>query len=303
MPVNYYGRCRMLVIVLGAANCLGYIGFNLAWAGYTQDTTSKVGDLTSRTNEAAPDGTTPDTRLTIGLGEGVQLTLDSSKWADTDENADTGAIENDTIGDRVWTAGGKGAVSPGGVTGVDITTLTASYDPGDATIVLLVYDSKSKFSDDPIIRQMTFTVIKPSGEASRYDHWADPVCFFSATLSPKTVSFNAISVKQIDGAGSSDGCWYMGQTKYDSVGVGNYNVNAQNYYSGLNYGWLASSITHYRANPTGAVRAPCKTTLEVEMHVVQGSSGKYDAFPVEVTIGATTLTTTRDGETSTRTFP
>lgn len=295
--------------------CIGGVGVgSRLLADYNQDTNATVGNLTSRTFKAAPDGTTPDTRLTIGLGEQVQVNLDSASWSDTDENKTTGAIESDTIGNRVWTCGGKGSVSPGGVTTTDMVTMTASFDPGTANLVVLVYDSGTKYNDTVLTRTMDFSVIKPDGEVTRFDSWEDgtgPNAIFTGVLTPKSVCFGNINVKEGTGAGSKDECWYVGSPDADPweqvpppnfTGSNNWDIDDQNHWQYDYMGWGTTLVDFYRVNPTPP-RAPCKTTIKQTMLVIQGSSGQYEEHDFVAEIGATTVTVTRDSESATRTYP
>lgn len=273
-------------------------------ADYEQDTEPTVDDLTSSTHVSAPDGTTPDTRTTIGLGEKVDITLDSSSWSDTDENLTTGMIEDDTIGDRVWAASSGGSISPSGVTQVDEVTLTAGFDPDICAVVCNVYDSETKYDDDYITKSIVFTIIAPSGEVTAFDSWVGRVARFSATLQPTSVCFGAISVTEVDGMGAQDDCWFVGsaQTKYEALTGGTWDVDNNNYWEFDHLAWADADITYYRANPVGAVRAPCQTNLPQEMHVVEGNSGQYDGSTLEIRIGTTTVGATRDGVSRNRTY-
>lgn len=274
---------------------------------YIQETEATVGELTSATALAAPSGA-PATRTTIGLGERVAISIDPATWSDTDCNETTGEIENDTMGDRIWAASGAGAITPSGVTQKNNVTMTADFDPGAVGVGVAIRDSQSKFTDAVLSRSKAFTVIAPVGETTAHAGWNTThggVALFEAVLAPTSVSFDNIRVTEQDGAGSTDGCWFVGSAfvKMDLLTGGTWGVNNDNLWKYDNVGWIDEAITYYRNNPAGAVRAPCTGTLGQEMHVKEGSSGQYDGGILVLEIGVVTVTSTRDGVSAFKVYP
>jgi hypothetical protein len=130
---------------------------------YTQRTQATIGTMTSSTSVSAPDGTTPDTRTTIGIGEVVTCSINPATWSDLDCNLTKNRIESDTIGERVWGCTSGGEVNPSGVTSSNSTTLTADMDTGSPKVAVHVYDSENKYDDTPAYTSINFTVIAPGG--------------------------------------------------------------------------------------------------------------------------------------------
>jgi hypothetical protein len=278
-----------------------------AYGAYTQDTAANIGQMTSDTVKSAPDGTTPDTRTTIGLGEQVVCSINSGTWSDSDCNQATGRLESDTIGDRVWAASTGGEISPSGVTQADSTTLTAGNDPDTCVVLVHVYDSEEKFTDPCVERTKTFTIIKPTGETTVFDSWNSTypqIAGFEATLTPTSANFTNISVIEQDGTGSADNCWFAGSTyaKWENLTSGTWGVRDDNKWGNDWLGWYDSRITYYRNNPTGDPSAPCATNLAQEMHVIEGSSGEYTDGTMIITIGTTTVKSERDGASQEKTY-
>jgi hypothetical protein len=292
-------RERWIVLTYFAVLLIG--GVSLCNGAYTQWTVSSIGGMTSSTLKAAPSGA-PNTRTTIGLGEKATCSIDSSTWTDKDCNNSTHTIENDTIGDRVWASSTGGSISPSGVTSVDTVTMTADYDPDTCVVLVHVYDSETKYDDNYLQRSKTFTIIKPTGETTVTNGWVNTIMArFTSTLSPTSVNFGNISVTEVNGTGSHDGCWFTGSTmsKYEALTGGTWGVSDINVWGDDHLSWSAADIVYYRNEG----RAPCNTSIAQEMHVVEGSSGEYTNGNLVLTIGTTTISASRNGASLSKSYP
>jgi hypothetical protein len=271
---------------------------------YQQQTPSSIPPMTSETTKSAPDGTTPNTRPTIGLGETVTCKIDATKWVDGDYDVTTSRVVTDTIGNRVWASSGKGSITPSGVTTDNSVTLTAAYDAGVVVVLVHVYDSGTKFSDPYVESSRTFNVIKPTADDTFGDTWNSCLTNFTFRLLPLSVSFEGLSVSETTGTGSTDYCWFSGgPAPYDYVTGGLWTVGSGNVCDPTdNMGWGSSDISYYRNNPSPPA-APCLTHIVQNMSVVQGPTGQYTQNVVEYVIGPTTLTNTRGNHSSSRTWP
>lgn len=170
---------------------------------YTQHTTSSIGDITSQTVATVP---ADRTRTTIGIGEQVTCSIDPGTWVDKDCNTTANAIEDDTIGDRQWSASGAGTVSPTTAGANNSATLTSHHSPGGVTIKVTVNDSGTKF-DDVVTKSKTFSVVAPSGIDVAFDAdlspyaagppnaWIGASQRFIHTVQPTTVNFDQANLR------------------------------------------------------------------------------------------------------------
>jgi hypothetical protein len=271
---------------------------------YSQATSSYIGPMASDTALSAPDGTMPDTRTAIGLGEVVVCSADSGTWTDYDCDETKQQPETDSIGDRVRACSSGGEISPSGVTSSDTSTSMAGYDPDTCAVVVHVYDSETKYTDDYVQRSRTFTIVAPTGETTDDPTWSGPYGGFDSALTPTSVNFASISATKQDGTGSHDDCWFAGSTqwKFEALTGGTWDVDSSNEWGEDWLGWAADDITYYRTHPDGEPSAPCSTNLAQEMHVVEGSSGQYDGGTLVITIGTTTVGATRNGKSGSITY-
>jgi hypothetical protein len=256
--------------------------------------------MSSQTARAAPDGTTPNTRTTIGVGEVVTCSINPDMFEDEDWNATTQQVVYDTIGDRVWASNGLGSITPSGVTSVNATTLTAELNPGICVVLVHVYNQPTYFSDaSPAVTSLTFNVIMPQGETTVDHGWDACVSNFGSTLSPLSVSFSGRTVYEGSETGT-DGCYFAGSTypPVISLSGGAWTVNASNAWGDDHMTWGTTRITYYR----GQGRAPCNTTIPQRMFVFGSTSGSYAGSNVRWEIGASTLTNTRNGCDMTRDY-
>lgn len=129
---------------------------------YTQETAATIGNITSQTVATVP---ADRTRTTVGIGEQVTCSIDPGTWVDKDCNTTTNAIEDDTIGDRQWSAAGAGTISPTTAGANNSATLTAHHSPGTVSVEVNVLDSQTKYNDT-VTKSKSFTVIAPTGETT-----------------------------------------------------------------------------------------------------------------------------------------
>jgi hypothetical protein len=124
-------------------------------------------------------------------------------------------------------------------------------------------------------------------------------------LDPLSVCFGNINVKCVNGAGAHDDLWFTGSTygKWLELNAKQWDVDDDNSWWYSTEGFKDAAITYYRTNPAGMPSAPNSVTLKEEMHVVEGTSGKYDAFDYILEIGLTTIKTTRDSLSKSKTYP
>jgi hypothetical protein len=107
-------------------------------------------------------------------------------------------------------------------------------------------------------------------------------------------------------ASGYDACWYPTSPipKFESVTQLNpFYLSSNNFYVD-EIGWGHTSITHYRSHGD----APCKTHIYQGMKIACGIDGAETYTTVQnnvllAEIGVTTISTTRDGVTKTRTYP
>jgi hypothetical protein len=172
---------------------------------YTQATQATLDDMTSQTVATVP---ADRTRTTVGLGEQVTCSIDSSSWADTDCNTtpDPNVVEDDTIGDRVWSASGKCDVSPTTAGAHDSATMTAHHTPGAATVQVIVHDSEAKY-DDTVTKTKGFSVIAPNAVNVAFHQdvspwgtgtpktWIGAKQQFRWTFGPSSVNFDQANLR------------------------------------------------------------------------------------------------------------
>jgi hypothetical protein len=215
---------------------------------YTQQTQSTIDDMTSETVATWP---IDRSRTTIGIGEEVVCSIDSSTWTDKDCRNYTEEV-SDTIGDRVWACEGNGLITPTGVTSSDSTTLTADKSPGICAVVVNVYDSKTKYSDGYISKPETFTVIAPTYQIYYKDYddptwtaWSSGTKYmrtrtvYKPVVQPTSVSFANVDFQENFGDGETDTFpdgstffWPFGQYPFDPD---QYNQWSDTHYSGGPY--------------------------------------------------------------------
>ncbi|SMO76676.1 Putative peptidoglycan binding domain-containing protein [Geodermatophilus aquaeductus] len=121
-------------------------------------------------------------------------------------------------------------------------------------------------------------------------------------LTPTTRSFQGCSVTEADPGGGSDTCHFPGSTFAPFTGVtgGTWGVDSHNRWGNDFVGWFSPAVTYYRAQG----RAPCTASFPQSMRVVRPSGDvQYKNHTLTMTIGATTVSSTRDGQSKSRTWP
>ncbi|MFC1780793.1 hypothetical protein ACFLZ8_00835 [Planctomycetota bacterium] len=204
---------------------------------YSQYELSYIDDMESETVLEAPDSTS-NSRTTIGIGEQVVCSIDSSTWEDLDCRNGWEIVE-DTIGDTVWGAVGAGTVTPSGTTQSDETTLTAGMSPDSCLVTVDIYDSGDRWNDTVILDEILFNIIAPSSQTYSKDHdaptwttWTSGPwymaarTYFNATVQPLSVCFvNAEFQENFAGETST---WPDSDTFYHPSGTFPFVINALN---------------------------------------------------------------------------
>ena len=249
-----------------------------------------------------------DYRTTIGVGEKVDL---SFTWRDEDCNTTTAQVEEDdyTIGSIEWSFDSGSAYASLSSTTGETTVLTAETDLDGAAsrtcrVRIEADDSGTKYNDPTGYTTKDFTIINPTGETTWHQGWSNQISLFGSQLTPTTVVFSKIGVKEVDGGGGSDECWFSGSqySKADTLSGGAWNIDTDNTWDGYDYiGWGSVHITYYRDQD----RAPCSSFLDQEMAVIKSGIELYDYVDhtLEREIGVTNIANTRNNVTASKTWP
>lgn len=186
-------------LLLGAPNPL------FAQKKYEKGPAPTIGDLLHTADLELP---APRTRTQIGVRETVKIKVDIASWNDDDyEITGSGQV---TVKDKwdknvvKWTPVGQGTVNP--LTG-DETTLLAAKKGGEVTVRASIDDSNKMGDDAPIEKQVTFTVVEPSGvevyEQNDYTTgWEAGAANMAAStkfklqITPKTVNFKNVDFRR-----------------------------------------------------------------------------------------------------------
>jgi Domain of unknown function (DUF4157)/Putative peptidoglycan binding domain len=143
----------------------------------------------------------------------------------------------------------------------------------------------------------------PTGETTTSNGWAGGgVHRWHQRLEPFTTSFRTCSVTEADPGGGTDTCHFPGSAFAPLTGVtgGTWAVDGSNRWGDDFVGWFAPAVTFYRLNG----RAPCRASFNQTMRVVRpGGDVRYRTNALQMEIGASTVTSIRDGKSETRPFP
>jgi len=147
---------------------------------------------------------------------------------------------------------------------------------------------------------------KPTAESTAGVDWnhLDPTLYdYEQTLSPANVNFVGRQVTEQDHTGGGpDGCYFNGSAfdAYDKVTGGNWTVITGNKWHTDSVGYHSGAVSYYRNHG----RAPCGTTFQQDM-VIDCSSGAilYKTNTLSASITSTTVTSTRDGVSKSKTWP
>lgn len=156
---------------------------------------------------------------------------------------------------------------------------------------------------------LTVTCTKPDGETTSPSGWADDfnlptIHKWMQTLTPSSVSFSGRTVKQFPYGTGTDDCWFPDSDipKHVQVSEGqSWQVNSDNTWGPDGVGWTPFAVNYYRSFN----RHPCSTSVTQRMDIYCGlvSTLNYKFNTLEGTIGSTTVSSTRNGQTVTRTWP
>ncbi len=110
-------------------------------------------------------------------------------------------------------------------------------------------------------------------------------------------------MEQDPGGGGPDTCWFEGSAyaKFEAITGGTWNVDNTNVWGDDFVGWFGVAVTYYRDQG----RAPCGTRFPQRMVIDcdTGNSTYIAANELGGSFTATTVTSTRAGQTATRDWP
>lgn len=146
----------------------------------------------------------------------------------------------------------------------------------------------------------------PAGEDTAPNGWADGTHLWGhrwrQRLRPFATDFRNCRVTEADPGGGADTCWFAGSAilPLNAVTGGTWDVDATNHWGDDFVGWFNSAVTYYRTQR----RAPCGFSLPQSMRVVRPDGDvEYQRNQLGANIGVTTVSSTRDGHTVTKTWP
>jgi hypothetical protein len=148
----------------------------------------------------------------------------------------------------------------------------------------------------------------PAGETTTTNGWSGGgVHQWRQRLTPFNTIFGSATaghcqVREADGGGGTDTCHFAGSTfaPFTAITGGTWDVDDTNHWGDDFVGWFAPAVNFYRANG----RAPCFASFLQSMRVVRTSGDvEYRVNRLTSSIGTTTVSSTRDGQTETRVFP
>ncbi len=147
----------------------------------------------------------------------------------------------------------------------------------------------------------------PNGSPTEttYTHqWSpDPTEYLWKMQIGATSDFGGRTVSEAQNGVGTDACWFSGSIypKYGLTG-GNWYVGYLGYntYGYDQVGWSSTGVTYYR----NANRVPCSATVSQNMLIqCTGPSQLYKSNTISAGMTATTVSSTRDGQTQTKTWP
>jgi len=145
-------------------------------------------------------------------------------------------------------------------------------------------------------------IICPSGENTSVmsPPWFGTLARFKARLTPHSVDCSCIRVQEYVGGPGNDGCHFPGSIYSpwtEVTGSISWDVDSNNWYGPDLIGWSVAQINYYRF----VGRAPCHNVMIQDMRVIGATCGSsYKQNQLEAHIGTTTLTSKRDGVSTTR---
>jgi hypothetical protein len=145
----------------------------------------------------------------------------------------------------------------------------------------------------------------PTGETSSADGWEDGGRHrWLQTLLPQSVNFYGRWVKEFQGSGPADSCWFANNSaNLQPFGLtgGEWQVAGSNLW-GMDYvGYYEDVITYWRAQG----RAPCGVWNMQDMKMNVSGIGwvTYHSHSIGASIDATEVTSFRNGQTVTHAWP
>jgi hypothetical protein len=145
---------------------------------------------------------------------------------------------------------------------------------------------------------------KPTGETTSSGGWdsTNPTIHkWNQTLLPSSINFSGRTVTEQDPGSATDGCWFQGSEIAPAVLNGtSWSVGSSNHWGPDYVGAFPSTVTYYRKQN----RAPCTVTLPQRM-VIDCSTGPiiYANSNLVFTIGSTTVTSQRAGQSASHSWP
>ncbi len=146
----------------------------------------------------------------------------------------------------------------------------------------------------------------PAGEDTISNGWGtgtfETTHAWRQQLTPTTTDFSNCEVTEADGGSGSDTCWFPGSSFGPALAVtgGTWTVGANNFWGDDFVGWFPAAINFYRSNG----RAPCRASFIQSMRVVRPSGNvQYIRHQHVWGMGTTTVSSTRDGQTESKTWP
>jgi hypothetical protein len=141
----------------------------------------------------------------------------------------------------------------------------------------------------------------PTGESTTPIGWnsGEPTIFrWLATLAPSSKNFDGRTVTESVNTG--DGCWFPGSIFAEVTGSppNPATVSGNTYADDI--GWVPAAVTYYRSQS----RAPCSFSSVQQMRIdCLTSTPSFISNGLGGTVGTTTVSSSRAGQTQTRTWP
>jgi len=187
------------------------------------------------------------------------------------------------------------------------TVQLTAKKPGTVTIhVTFICTTTGK----SVSASMSVKVMIPTGETTASGGWGTgtsaTIHLWNQTLQPADVDFSGIQVTERDPGGGTDGCYFNGSAfaRFDSITGGTWTVGANNLWGADYVGWFTTAVTYYRAQN----RAPCSNGFPQAMDVIAPSGNlnyriNQGSNQLSGTIGVTTVGSSRNGQSASRTWP
>jgi len=201
------------------------------------------------------------------------------------------------------------------ITGVDAqivnnqsTVQWSAKAEGQATFNIMIDDVGNPADDFPTAgTPLTVTVVRPTDETTASNGWGSgtkqTMHLWRQRLQPTIVNFSGIEVIERDNGNGTDACYFAGSAiqPFKSITGAHWTVDDNNYWGDDEVGWYTTAVTYYRSQN----RAPCCQTMPQGMDVVipTGNINYTNNNDLGSCIDVTTVNSTRDGHTQTKTWP